>query len=1011
MIRSAAFRLVVLCLILPLGRAEDGGYLPVFREVGFTPNGGYVSAGFQATVNHFGGNLMLSATDVAIPGLGPLGLSFSRSYNSNRAYDAEFNRPFRSRDSPLGQGWTAHLGILYPNADHRPVWADPSGGREIFYRHDHLLSQLPIVGDGNQAWISSSLKILVRDGPDYLIYTPGGLTYRLASQVDLALRKPVEIADVHGNKIRITYEADSDTQYSFNDVDFGYVNHPLIRTIEDDWGRRLQFFYQTVNGRKRLQSVRLGTQTLASYTYTTSGEQTFLRTHATGAGRTTTYTVDTTNPGKGAVTEIELDTGGVMRFAYETKSYFYRLGSPAVKTYSVTAYENQGGTWTYAYPDETATADFVVTVNGPEGYSAAYRYHHYGASFCANDLYRVGTLARSEETIGGTTRIREIDYAGVQISTARIVDLCGSEPVSVPVQTQIREQIDGVWLTTDLTYDALGFPTVIDAPGVRRDRAYRHVAATNFGAVTYALGLPQTSETRADGHILAKTVWNYPGSDPKPNWVRHYTDAAQYDQVNLNYFTSGAGKRGALRRVDFGGLDPRVFDYQNGQLASIDRAGDAPDTSRAIHANGTAQQETADGVTRQFSWDADFRPVAIAGPEATVNVAYSANQVIMIQADARLTETYDAWGRLVESRERLASGTDAVHQIAYDALGRVAEETLPTGARYRYAYDVLGRVVSQDALNVDDDREASFAAAPDGRRSATLIRNGAVTTVETRDALGRIRHGALQGHAVSHDYSGGTQLTIAPENQPMRLVDYDWRGRKLGETHPETGRVDYAYNAAGWQVEIDKPGALFAFDHDAAGRVSRLWADGAAAVDFGYHPLFGAQDWAAFDGHGSFLENFDIGGRFRASRHDHPEAPAPADLQSPRGDQSLSGLTAAPRFAWQAGAGSYEIQIETPFRSIHFEAAGPSLDFAELGFVPVPGAVYAWRVRAADGEAAAPWSEHALFSLDAATCGVGCLALNWGAPLACFPNPASAPATVGDLVRYLNNFYTCPTAD
>ena len=353
--------------------AENGNYFPIHKEIGFTSDGGYFDAGFQATVNRFSGNLLVSQTDISISSIGGFGLFFGRTYNSNSAYDAEFQRPFISRDGPLGQGWTGHYGLLFIG-NGPSVWVDPSGGREIFYRHDHL--NIPITGDGNESWISKSLKILVRKGNDYYIYTPDGLTYKLVSQAETRIRKPVEVRDVHGNTWDIVYESDSDSQYLYQDIDHGLVNHPLVKSVTDDWGRRLNFTYQTINGRKRLSRIQLGNQRLATYSYETAGEHTFLKTHTTGAGRQTTYTTDKTGEGKGTITAIEMDTGGVMSFSHGVRQFHYRTGAPATKVYAVIGHQHGGGSWAYTYPSQASSVGaFTVGVNGPEGFSGVYTYH------------------------------------------------------------------------------------------------------------------------------------------------------------------------------------------------------------------------------------------------------------------------------------------------------------------------------------------------------------------------------------------------------------------------------------------------------------------------------------------------------------------------------------------------------------------------------------------------------------------------------------------------------------
>ena len=100
---------VGLCLLTGMNvtLGFQGGYGAVYNKVGFHDRGGYFDAGFEAVVNQYGGNLIVTSTDVSIPSSGGFGLFFSRTHNSNYAYDAELGQPIAHHDSPLGLGWIA----------------------------------------------------------------------------------------------------------------------------------------------------------------------------------------------------------------------------------------------------------------------------------------------------------------------------------------------------------------------------------------------------------------------------------------------------------------------------------------------------------------------------------------------------------------------------------------------------------------------------------------------------------------------------------------------------------------------------------------------------------------------------------------------------------------------------------------------------------------------------------------------------------------------------------------
>jgi hypothetical protein len=115
-IRRTLFACFVLAAMTSTVSAQSrqltpGEYEPVFQEIGFHDKGNYFDAGFQITVNHYGGNLLVSATDIAIPSQGKFSLAFHRTRNSNRILNPS-QAVIVQGNGPLGLGWTCHYGLL-----------------------------------------------------------------------------------------------------------------------------------------------------------------------------------------------------------------------------------------------------------------------------------------------------------------------------------------------------------------------------------------------------------------------------------------------------------------------------------------------------------------------------------------------------------------------------------------------------------------------------------------------------------------------------------------------------------------------------------------------------------------------------------------------------------------------------------------------------------------------------------------------------------------------------------
>lgn len=266
---------------------SPGTYGPEFLEPGFKENGSYFDAGLQVNVNPYGGNLTISAKDVSIPSQGKFELAFTRTFNSNSLYLPGMGISNQA-DSPLGEGWVGHYGILWAAGTPlpgggpvpHPEFVDSSGARHRFYRHDLLNTEIPISSPGNNdEWISASMEILLKiDNDTYELLTPNGLKYTLERlyTTDTSTTPPqsilryfyfvtTQVSDCYGNTWEIVYEEDITP----------YFEHPLVQSINDGFGRTLNFEYDTDQlGKRRLYKVRFNGKSgkiLAEYDYEPSG--------------------------------------------------------------------------------------------------------------------------------------------------------------------------------------------------------------------------------------------------------------------------------------------------------------------------------------------------------------------------------------------------------------------------------------------------------------------------------------------------------------------------------------------------------------------------------------------------------------------------------------------------------------------------------------------------------------------------------------------------------------------
>jgi len=117
---------VALICLAPGAQAAD----PVFDAGGFTKNRDFFSQLPYEHIDPMTGNLLLTFTDVVLPGSAGFDLAIQRTYNSKALY-ADYNTSNAlGEDSWAGAGWILHLGrVIDPGAGQKPISEMPDGSR------------------------------------------------------------------------------------------------------------------------------------------------------------------------------------------------------------------------------------------------------------------------------------------------------------------------------------------------------------------------------------------------------------------------------------------------------------------------------------------------------------------------------------------------------------------------------------------------------------------------------------------------------------------------------------------------------------------------------------------------------------------------------------------------------------------------------------------------------------------------------------------------------------------
>ncbi|MDR6985125.1 RHS repeat-associated protein [Rheinheimera pacifica] len=190
----------------------------------------------------------------------------------------------------------------------------------------------------------------------------------------------------------------------------------------------------------------------------------------------------------------------------------------------------------------------------------------------------------------------------------------------------------------------------------------------------------------------------------------------------------------------------------------------------------------------------------------------------------------DKYGRDIESRSKLLTGSWSVSRTAYDALGRPEYSYEPgIGAASAHAsrveYDTMGRAYKTHLASggVSETSYRGFLTIttdPQGKIQQTLT-NYLGQTQQVKDHLNNILD-------YSYDSFGNLETVYAQSMAGVRSLRtqnyYDAYGRKYRMADQDKGTWNYSYNAFGELLsQTDAKSQTTSFDYDSAGRMTRRY--------------------------------------------------------------------------------------------------------------------------------------------------------------------------------------------
>ena len=756
------------------------------------------------------GEVLLSQTDVALPGLLPLVIERTHisSYRAGQWFGPSWASSLDQRLEVAPEGVTFVAadgvklryphpdtvgGIAWPQAGAR--WplrrtesggylvADPASGRVLVFETHAGTGIWPISWIGNRAG-HRLLFIYADDGRPSGMLHSGGYRIRVDASDDGRVRGLYLVgAAGDGGEIEL--------------VRYGYSRGHLTEVFNSS-GLPVRF---TCDDAGRMTSWRDRNDVTYRYGYDGAGRVEW----AAGPDGmlSGTFAYDTER----RVTTVTDAAGNVSRYAMNecgrviaetdplgntTLSEWDRHGRLTGRTDPLGAttgydYDDLGNLLAVRHPDgSTGSLDYdqwsqPLTVTGPDGAVWRYGYDSQGNRISEND------------PAGGVTRYEHDDRGGL----AAVIDPLGA--------------------VTHVECDAAGLPAVITDPAGGVTRLERDA----FGRVVVVTD-PVAGVTRLGWTIEGKLAWRTSATGGTELWA--------YDgEGNLTEYTDADGR---VTRTEYSHLD-------------LPSAQAGPDGARMEFRYDTGMRLTTvinpDGLTWRYQYDAAGRLIA----ETDFNgrtVRYerdAAGRLVARTNGAGQTVHYrrDAVGNVTQQRADAAPGSgDGVTTFAYDAAGRLVQAT-NADATLDYTYDALGRVLTEtcngrplvSSYDLAGQRvgrrtpagvDSAWAFDPAGRPGS--LDTGGHTLVFDHDSAGRevlrrIGQGATltQRWDADHRLTAQTIWNTAGQAQPSSPVQYR----------------AYIYSQASDVLAIaDRLTGDRRFDMDPAGRITAVqhgqaWAE------------------------------------------------------------------------------------------------------------------------------------------------------------------------------------------
>jgi len=812
---------MIICIYVFLGLTIFQSYsqVPIFDDTGFNPYREHFNQAFNERIDPFTGNLILSYTDIYLPGKGGLDLKIQRTYNS-KIFKSAFTGNL-IHDSWVGVGWSLHMGrAIFPGTATKPIIEMPDGTKQQMYLlNDNSgthVSRNRWKGDYENEGSTIVYRLYLTDGTRYTFKSMG-----VTLEFNVNYWPVTEIMDSNGNKIEIDYE-----------TAFGQA---FIDEIIDSEGRTISFNYNTNDENKELLSIEVNNRTW-QYEYMDISEigRSLLEKVELPNGDSWNYEYNTSNTPKYELTKVVYPSGGEISYSYQTESF--TLGGFTNDYRVITNRETDGpeieeGTWSYSY-DFGASIIGITTINAPLNRKT--KFHYYGAGYFIENgnLWRIGLLQK-KETLEGNSIMETVEYEWSNEQSISF-DNFNTPPyqtqdleIYIPTMKKVTTNRNGQDYVKEYDdFDSNGNPKTIIENG-EKNRTISRVYAQNTSLINKNLTHLVKEETIEDNSNNSHEIeYNY-DSDGNLTSLKKYGV-----ETIFTYFSNGN-----LNTVkDDNNNIVTYSNYVNGQAENISY----PEYSikKDINYWGLPNwEENGNGNKTFYEYDQLNRIIEVdyPGTLATVTIDYDDDGLWSkaTQGNGWIKYNYNGFGLIVktENSEGIKTTTeynehnekrftsypyDNIEKgddVIYDGLGRLKKITHPDGSNITYNY--IGNKV--EVNNEKNNTTTYHYHSYDTPNKKLLIK------VETQEST------------TEYDYDVLERITIAQQVNISREFEYNSKGFLVSQEHPENGKTTYTHDNIGNVIsKKDANNNTILYTYDDNNRLTKMNYPTGTDTEFSY---------------------------------------------------------------------------------------------------------------------------------------------------------------------------------